>query len=264
MAKDLNEVLVELEATAKKQADDFNELSANAKFAEANDMKADLIQTINKYTSEARNIAFNECKDADDPMKEACLRVHYDTIRLKETPIEGSILKEASIVDTRKEINLKKLDQHCKGIGKDPHWYSGIQQFNQFMTVRQAIRCNIDPNEVFGSYHMKKITKDLELRGIDPETKKLRYNTKKFKENFSESVTRQHLNRIIGMMIGTEYQVRDEDFNTFIDTYAKLDKKSKLKVVCSKHDQLMSTLQQMCFAAMTGESYELVFPKVKG
>ena len=263
MANVLSEILAELKDTAEKQANEFNELSASSKFAEANKMKADLIETVNNYTSEARTAAFNECKDSDDPMKKACLMIFYDTIRLKETPIENSILKEASIADTVKQINLKKLDKHCGGIGKDEHWYSGIQQFNQFMTVRQAIRYNIDPTEVFNSFYMKRITKDLELRGIDPATRKLRYNTKKFKENFSDNVAREHLNRIIGMMIGEEYKVRDEDFNAFVDTYAKLDKKSKLRVVCSNHDQLMGNIQQMCYAAITGESYELGFKKVK-
>ena len=248
MAEKTNyEVAVELKANAVALAAQYNEQSAKAKFAEANKTKAELNDTVNEYTGIARTLAFNEIAATEDPMQEACKRLFYDSIRVKETPIEGSILTTLSIEDTQRPIDLRKLDKHCKGIGADEKWKYAVEKFNQLMTARQAKRLGINPVEVFNSYYMNSLAKDIDLG----------------KDVYSDKKVHETIDMIIEMMLGEGYTARDRDVKGFIDTYAKLNKKRALTVTCSNHRQITELMQRMCYAAITGDSWDVEYKKAK-
>lgn len=210
-------------------------------------------QLVNEHTSIARDICFDECKTADDPMLEAVKRLTFATIGVRETKKGEEKIPVSEIVDKEKEIDLLKLHKSIEGgIGKDPKWNGLVEKFNFHMTARQAKRVikskeNLTKvlKEINDGYSMCKVAQEIEM-GKDPTS-----NTKMLAT----------LQSIITAMIGEEYKATSHDVNYLVDLYATKGK-GKLKVNCSNHRYFRSYIAAICHGIVTGEDYEVCFKKV--
>ncbi|MBQ9073287.1 MAG: hypothetical protein IJY30_02325 [Muribaculaceae bacterium] len=213
----------------------------------------ELEQIVNRYTALAREIAFDECKAADDPMLEAIKRLTFTTIGVKETKKGEEKIPVSEVANREMDIDLLKLHKSIEGgIGKDPKWNGFIEKFNFHMTARQAKRIvkgkeNLTRvlKEINDSYSMCKVAQEIEM-GKDPTS-----NTKLLAS----------LQTIINAMIGEEYKATSHDVNYLVDLYATKGK-GKLKVNCANHRFFRKYIAAICHGIVTGEDYEVCFKKV--
>ena len=246
MAKATKAELNRISGEVEKLVIAFNEANQEGKFDDASALDAEITENVNKYTAIAREITFKECKAADDPMYEACRRVTFDTIRVKDVPIEGSTLKKREITETSKNIELKELSKYCGGIGHDEKWLHAAEKFNMLLTAQVAKDLGLNPKEVHDSYAMGKIAREIEL-GKNPTS-----NTNLLKT----------LTGIIQMMLGEEYKPTSHDVKYLLWVYAKKGR-SALSVVCANHRYMRSYLQAICHRMIIGEKYVVEYKKVK-
>ena len=243
--------LKEQKAKAEELADKRNELNENGKFEEAHDVEIELEQVVNKYTSDAKSLAYNTCKFAKNPMVAACKAMNYTTIRVKENDIEGSTQTELEIVDAIRPIKLRELHKKCKdGIGSDKKWIYAVEKFNQLMTARQGqrLRVKIAPEQILDTYYMNDLSRKISLGKADL---------------LSEENIKENLTQVVQMMIGKTANPDETDVYHLIDTYAKADKKKSLKVICSNHEALTREFQIICHHIITNGDWDIDFKTVK-
>lgn len=213
----------------------------------------ELEQVVNEYTAKAREICFDDCKAAEDPMLEAIKRLSFETIGVKETKKGEEKTPVAEIVDKQKAIDLLKLHKAVEGgIGKDPQWNGVVEKMNFHMTARQAKRLCKDKahltrtlEEINNSYAMCQIARDIDM-GKDPTS-----NTKLLGT----------LQSAITAMVGEEYKATSHDVNYLVDTYATKGK-GALTVNCANHRYFRGYIAAICHSIVTGEDYEISFKKV--
>lgn len=245
--EELNAKMAEIRESAEQNAQAYNELMLEGKYdAEIDGKIADLV---GEYTSIARAIAFQDCKDTEHPMRAACINPSFDTIRAKQVPIEeGSKIKKLVIEDDSKRIDLKRLWKFCdKKLGDDPSWIYAAEQFNFRLTLRACQRHGIKAKEVNDSYAMAKLAKEFDL-GKNPVS-----NT-----NILKTLT-----QVVQMMIGEEFKPNSHDVNRLVDVYCKADNRNLLKAKAANHNQMRGYLQAICHRILTGEAYELDYKKAK-
>lgn len=213
----------------------------------------ELEQVVNEHTAIARQICFDECASADDPMLEAIKRLTFTTIGVKESKKGEEKISVSEIVDKAKAIDLLKLHKSIEGgIGKDPKWNGLVEKMNFHMTARQAKRiCKNKEHltrvieEINSSYAMCQIARDIDM-GKDPTS-----NTKLLGT----------LQDVVSAMIGEEYKATSHDVNFLVDLYASKGK-TALSVNCANHRYFRSYLAAICHSIVTGEDYEISFKKV--
>lgn len=210
-------------------------------------------QTINQYTAEAREICFEDCRIADDPMMEAIKRLTFATIGLKERKFGEDKVSVYEIVQKERAIDLLRLHKYVDGgIGKDKNWNGLIERMNFHMTARQAKRLLKQKEhlttvlkEINNSYAMCEIARNIDM-GKDPTT-----NTKLLAT----------LQSIVTAMIGSEYKATSHDVNYITDLYASKGRKA-LSVNCANHKYFRGYIAAVCHSIMTGEDYDISFKKV--
>lgn len=243
-------IRAELEEDVKK----YNELMLDGKASEALDMNTSMETKVNEYTALAKGLAFDACRDADDPMYEACKLLTFDTIRIKDENQEGVKYKVKAIDDTTKVIDLKKLQAYCGGsIGHDSKWIYALEKFNMLMTAQKCVDLGVDPKEVNDSYAMSNIAREYDL-GKNPASK----------TNLLKTLT-----KIMQMMLGEEIKVGDEikpvkavshDVNYLLSIYSKKGRKA-LTVSCANHNYMRQYVQEICHKVILGRGYAVDFKK---
>lgn len=239
--------LKELRATAEKLVDQRNELNEDGESEKAREVEIELIETVNKYTSEAKNLAYNECKNSKNPMVAGCKKFNYDTIRVKEIRIEGSTQTTLEIDDAVKPIKLRELHNKCNGIGKDQKWIYAVEKFNQKMTAKVCSMLGIDPTKVYNSYYMSKLAKDVQI-----DVKAL-----------SDESCFEDMNNVVHKMLGDKFNITKEDYNRMFITYASADKVKALKTICSNHEKITRSFQSICNRLITNGQWEVDFREDK-
>lgn len=212
-----------------------------------------LEQTVNTYTAKAREICFDDCRAADDPMLEAIKRLTFTTISVKETKKGDDKIPVSEIVEKEKAIDLLKLHKSVEGgIGKDPKWNGLVERMNFHMTARQAKRLlkkkehlSAILKEINDSYMMCEIARNIDM-GKDPTS-----NTKLLGT----------LQAVVSAMIGEEYKATSHDVNYITDLYASKGR-GALAVNCANHRYFRGYIAAVCHSIVTGEDYEISFKKV--
>lgn len=213
----------------------------------------ELEQVVNEYTARAREICFDDCKAADDPMLEAIKRLTFESIGVKVTKKGEEKISVSEIVEKQKPIDLLKLHKSVDGgIGKDPKWNGNVEKMNFHMTARQAKRIIKGKEkltrvlkEINDSYAMCKIAQEIEM-GKDPTS-----NTKLLAT----------LQGIVTAMVGEEYKATSHDVNFLVDLYASKGR-TALTVNCANHRYFRNYIAAICHSIVTGEDYDIAFKKV--
>lgn len=206
-------------------------------------------QTVNEYTSIARNQCFNVLKETEDPMLEAVKQLSYPTIRIVDKKVgeDKQKIPVTTIEDTEKQIDLFKLYKHCGSIGKDPKWLHMVEKFNFLLTAQKAVDLGIDPKAINDSYAMSEIAKGYDL-GKNPASKTNLLKT---------------LQTIVTAMIGEEYKAVSHDVNFLLSVYSRKSRKA-LTVTCANHKYMRGYVMEICHRIVTGKSYAVEYKAVKG
>ncbi len=248
LKKELPNGKPELKAHAEDLVTAYNECYQDAKFDTAQKLNSKLEETVNKYTSIAREEVFNQCKAAEDPMLEAVKVLVYKTIRVKVSKVGESKIPVSSIEEAEKYIDLLKLNKAVNGgIGHDKKWLYMIEKLNMHLTIQTAKELGVkNVGDINKSFAMQEASKQIAL-GKNPCS-----NTSMLKT----------LQSIVTAMLGDGHKAVSWDVKFIHKAYCKKGKKA-LTIVCANNKQLTQYIAEVCHRIVTGELYSVEYKKIK-
>lgn len=238
--------LTELRAKAEKLCKSYNEAVQTANFSESAKLDEQITNTVNEYTSVARDGAFEHCKNTGDPMLEAVKVLSFSSIAVKDEKTEDDKIPVRGVIDREKPIDLLKLNKFCGGIGATKEWAATIQKFNLLLTCQKAVDLGISPKAINDSYAMSDLARQIDL-GKTPTSKTNILKT---------------LQTVVTAMLGDGYKATSHDVNYLLSIYSKKNRKA-LSVTCANHTYLTRYMAEVCHRIVTGESYEVVYKAKK-
>lgn len=237
----------ELRAKAEELVLAYNDAVQNGDFNTATKLNTDIEQTVNEYTSIARDECFKKLAATDDPMLAAVKELSFMTIRARDTKVGDEKIPVRVIEDSEKAIDLLKLHKTVKGgIGKDTNWASMVEKLNFLMTAQKAVDLGIDPKSVNDSYAMSDIARKIDM-GKTPTSK----------TNILKTVQ-----AIVTAMIGEEYKATSHDVNFLLSVYSRKNRKA-LTVSCANHKYMRQYMMEICHRIVEGKSYALDYKQIK-
>ena len=240
----------ELRELVEAQVKNYNDAIQNGKYEEA--MKADeaITQTVNEYTSIAREECFEECMKAENPMLEAVIRLTFATIGVKDSKKGDEKIPVRELIDKDKAIDLLKLHKAVDGgIGVDKNWSHIAEKLNFLLTAQKAVDLGVKPEklkEIHDSYAMSEIAKQFDM-GKTPTSKTNLLKT---------------LQTVITAMLGEEIKATSHDVNFLLSVYARKNRKA-LTVTCANHKYFRGYLAEICNHIVTGNDYEVDYKRAK-
>lgn len=234
-----------LKNEAESLAQEYNVLMLDGKLAEAAGIDAQIEEKIGEYTGHARDITFEECKAAENPMIAAVTKLSYLTIAVKDEKKEDGTFSTRSIIDKERPIDLLRLHKYCGGIGANPNWADIAQKMNFLLTAQKAIDLGLNPKDVNDSYAMSEIAAKYDM-GKNPTSKTNMLRT---------------LTTVIQAMLGEEYKPVSHDVNFLLSVYSRKNRRA-LTVSCANHRSFRNYIAEICHRIVTGKSYALDY-KVK-
>ena len=226
----------------------YNEAYQTGKFEEAMKASRDIEESVNEYTSVAREDCFEMCKNSPDPMLTAVKTLSFVTIGIKDEQKDDDKIPVRIIVEKDRAIDLYKLYKYCgdKGIGADPKWLYMAEQLNCLLTAQKAQDLGLDPKAVNDSFAMSNIAREIDL-GKSPTSKTNILKT---------------LQTVITAMLGDGYKATSHDVNFLMSVYSRKNRKA-LSVTTANHKALRGYLAEICHRIVCGKKYALDFKAVK-
>lgn len=246
--------LGELRQAIDAKVSEYNEHILDKEYEEAYAMNEEIEKLVNEHTSTARDIAFDEILDCEDPMIEAVRRLTYGTISAKDVSRDEDGVKYPmkSVVEIAKDIDLSKLHAKAKkngnkdGIGADPKWDYYVQKFNFLLTAQKAVDLGINPKGISDTYDMADIAKEIDM-GKTPTSKTNILKT---------------LQKVIAAMIGEEYKATSHDVAFLMSIYSRKNR-AALTVTCANHRYLRKYLSEICHRLVNNDSYKIAYKEKK-
>lgn len=238
----------ELRATAESLIKDYNDAIQGGKYDIAVKLNEKIDETVNEYTSIAREECFNALKATEDPMMEAVKTLVYPTIRAKDTKQGDEKIPVRVLEDVEKPIDLLKLHKFIggDGIGKDSKWAHLIEKLNFMMTCQKATDLGIDPTSINDSYAMSDIARQIDM-GKTPCSK----------TNILKTIQ-----SIVTAMIGEEYKATSHDVAFLMSVYSRKNR-AALTVSCANHKYMRQYMAEICHRIVLGKSYAIEYKKIK-
>jgi hypothetical protein len=249
------ELMNELKATAERAVLEYNEYFQSGKFADASAQLTVATEAINKYTANAQAMCFDEIIHQTDPLAYACKIYSFDTIRIKDVKIEGSIVSKKQVDETDKPIALEKLQKYAKNegivVGADKHWLDAIHHLNYLLTVRVCEELGLDPAEVRDCYRIRDVAKEYQL-GIAHAAD-------------GNAQTLGAIEKIMKLMITSEpYAEPTMHEVTYLNRVWSKKGKGCLSVSVSNHRQMCNLMMEIAHKLITGEAYSVDYKRAKG
>lgn len=216
-------------------------------FKESNEWNVHCDALVNRYTNQARNKAFDECKSAEDPMIHAMWLSTFDTLRVKETADPKTKEITRSIEDITKDIDLIALNKYVEGgIGANKNWEHYLQKLNFLLAIKVGEKID-DPKwsdkdklkEISSSFAMSEIARDFEM-GKNPVS-----NTQMLKT----------LTSMVQYMVGDSYKATSHDVAWLEQGYARKDRKRRT-LQLPNHKTFTMLMSNVCEHIVTGRPYE--------
>ena len=237
----------ELREAVEALCKQYNENIQEGNFQESTKLNDEIEQTVNEYTSIAREECFDALKATENPMLEAVKQLTFPTIRAKDTKQGDEKIPVRVIEDIEKPIDLLKLHKAVDGgIGADKNWAYKVEKLNFLLTAQKAKDLGIDPKEVNDSFAMADISKQIDM-GKNPTSK----------TNLLKTV-----NAVVQAMIGEEYKAVSHDVNFLMSVFSR-KKRAALTVSCANHKYLRKYMAEICHRIVMGETYKIEFRKVR-
>lgn len=237
----------ELREAVEALCKQYNENIQEGNFQESTKLNDEIEQTVNEYTSIAREECFDALKATENPMLEAVKQLTFPTIRAKDTKQGDEKIPVRVIEDIEKPIDLLKLHKAVDGgIGADKNWAYKVEKLNFLLTAQKAKDLGIDPKEVNDSFAMADISKQIDM-GKNPTSK----------TNLLKTV-----NAVVQAMIGEEYKAVSHDVNFLMSVFSRKNR-AALTVSCANHKYLRQYMAEICHRIVMGETYKIEFRKVR-
>lgn len=239
--------LQEIKASVEEEVKAYNEAMQDAKFDEASKLDTEMTEKVNEYTAIVRDMCFEDCAAAEDPMIAAVTALSFMTIGVKDNKKGDEKIPVREIIERERQIDLYKLHKYVNGgIGQNKDWVHMIEKFNLTMTCQKAKDLGIDPTAINDSYAMSEIAKGYDL-GKNPASK----------TNLLKTLT-----AIVQAMIGEEYKPVSHDVNFLLSVYSRKSRKA-LTVSCANHKYMRNYIMEICHRIVTGKVYEVDYRKVR-
>lgn len=236
-----------LRTTVESQVKAYNEAMLENKFDEATKIDSETVENVNEYTGLVRDMTFEDIAATPDPMKEACKRLSFQTIAVKDVKEGESRLPTRKLIDRDKPIDLLKLHKFVKeGIGHDKDWNYMVEKLNLLLTCQVAKDIGVDPKDIYDSYDMAVIARQYDL-GKNPASK----------TNLLKTLT-----TIVHAMIGDEYKPVSHDVNFLLRVYSKKSRKA-LTVSCANHRYMRSYCMEICHKLIENKEYGVEYQEKK-
>lgn len=239
--------LQEIKASVEEKVKAYNEAMQDAKFDEASKLDIEMTEEVNEYTAIVRDMCFEDCAAAEDPMIAAVTALSFMTIGVKDNKKGDEKIPVREVIERERQIDLYKLHKYVNGgIGQNKDWVHMIEKFNLLMTCQKAKDLGIDPTAINDSYAMSEIAKGYDL-GKNPASK----------TNLLKTLT-----TIVQAMIGEEYKPVSHDVNFLLSVYSRKSRKA-LTVSCANHKYMRNYIMEICHRIVTGKVYEVDYRKVR-
>lgn len=239
----LKELREKVEAGVKS----YNEAMQGGKFDEVQKLDTEITDNVNEYTATVRDMCFEDCAAADDPMIAAVTALSFMTIGVKDNKKGDENIPVREVIERERQIDLLKLHRFVEGgIGKNKEWNMMIEKFNLLMTCQKAKDLGIDPKDINDSYAMSEIAKGYDL-GKNPASK----------TNLLKTLT-----AIVQAMVGEEFKPVSHDVNFLLSVYSRKSRKA-LTVACANHKYLRSYIMEICHRIVTGKTYEVDYRRAR-
>lgn len=246
--------LTETRAKLEENASAYNEAirtdgTTAEVIAELNSKKDELLGI---YVATAREMCYEECKAAEDPMLHAAQKYNFDCISVKDVQDKDTGTVTRTIVDTKKVIDLFTLHRHCKGIGKNSNWVYMLERFNYLLTYKTVTDITTGDDQkakldkLKKTYAMDKVSKDIDM-GKTPTS-----NTQVLKQ----------LDTLIAATIGEEYHGLSIDAKFLLKIYTK-EGKGALSVVTPTHSRFCGKFLRVLHRIVTNGTYEAEYKEEK-
>ena len=184
-------------------------------------------EKVNEYTSIAREVCFEDCKNTGDPMMAAVRQLTFDTIAVKDKKEGDDKVPVREVIEKAKPIDLLKLDKYCGGIGVDKTWPHIAQKINCLLTMRTCKELGIDYKTVADNYNMSKLA------------------------------------ALISAMIGADYKATSHDVAYLLQVYARKQSGKALTLVCSNHKYFVGYMAEVAYRIVHGFQYEVSYKTKK-
>lgn len=236
-----------LKALVDEKVEAYNAAMLNDSQKEAFALDEQITDAVNEYTSYARDICFEECAAAPDPMLEAVKRLSFLTIGVKDVKAGDNKIPVREAIERERQIDLLKLNKYVTGgIGHDKKWPQMVEKFNLLLTCQKAQDLGIDPKSINDSYAMSELAKAIDM-GKSPTSK----------TNILKTLT-----GVVQAMIGDEYKPVSHDVNFLLSVYSRKSRKA-LTVTCANHKYLRGYMMEICHRIIEGKSYEIDYKKAQ-
>ena len=236
----------ELREKAETLVKQYNDAIQNGKYDIGVKLGEEIEQTVNEYTSIAREECFAALKSTSDPMLEAVKKLTYPTIRARDSKQGEEKVPVRTIKDVEKPIDLLKLHKYVGESGINKDWAYMVEKLNFLMTAQKAVDLGIDPTEVNNSYAMSDISKAIDL-GKTPTSKTNILKT---------------LQAIVTAMVGEEYKATSHDVAFLMSVYSRKNR-AALTVTCANHKYMRQYMAEICHRIVLNKSYALDYKKIK-
>lgn len=237
----------ELRTKVEEQVKVYNDAIQSGNYELAYKTDGEIQESVNEYTSIARDECFTECAAAENPMLEAITRLSFQTIGTKDTKKGDEKIPVREVIEKERAIDLLKLHKTVEGgIGADKNWSHLAEKLNFLLTAQKAVDLGINPKAVHDSYAMSDIAKQIDM-GKTPTSKTNILKT---------------LQTVITAMLGEEVKATSHDVNYLMSVYSRKNRRA-LTVTCANHKYFRGYLAEICNHIVTGNPYEVEYKKVK-
>lgn len=240
-------MLENLKSEAEALVKSYNEALQNGNYEEASKADNAITEKVNEYTSVARDMCFEDCKNSEDPMRTAIQLLTYVTIATKDEQKGDDKVPVRSLVEKERPIDLLKLDKYCGGIGASHDWHHIAMKMNFLLTAQKCVDLGINPKDVNDSYSMSEIAREFDM-GKNPTSK----------TNLLRS-----LQAVVTAMLGEDAKATSHDVNYLLSIYSRKGRKA-LSVVCANHRYFRNYVAEICHRIITPDAaYGVDFDRKK-
>ena len=213
---------------------EVNKLCGKATNTEVEGKLNELKNIENEYTKLLEKEVFDACAD----VHEALVKHHFTTIHHKQVREEGVL---TGVEKSDKEITID-LKRFCEAKNIDMAWFYELQSLNKRLTLKAATELGVSAKElkdIDNSYNMDKLAAEIEL-GKTPT---------------SDTQIVKHMQKVLDTLSEGEGRVNGHDLTYLWMCYGKRNNKAALRVMCSKHNQLMTLLTDVFHRVVTDGVY---------
>ena len=255
-----------IEAEVHTKVQDYNAAYGEKKYDEAAAINTETEKLIAEYADVSQLLCFDACCNTPDPMIEACLRLSFPVIDVRdvaEGDAEVKILKRVVIEDKVKKIDPLKLNKYAKGrglpeIGHDPKWNFMLERLNLLFSLDCAVRIGKGQEfiqEMHDVYAIKEASREIDFGVKDPTAG----------TPISSTGLLKAVSATVSAMIGEDFGKKTLTHDVrFLKIVAAKKSKNALAVQCANARAMRGYLMEVCNRILTDGVYDVEYKRVKG